>query len=90
MAESPGFTVADVPDPGAGTSATTAPAPESPIVCGLFGALSEMVSVPLRVPAAVGVNVTLIVQLAFTATSAGKLPQVFVSAKSPLVAMLVI
>jgi len=36
-----------------------------------------MLTVAVRVPAAVGVNVTLIVQLLFAAT---ELPQVFVSA----------
>ena len=50
-------------------------------------ALSVTVSVPVRVPDAVGVNVTLIVQLLFCVT---ELPQVFVCAKSPLAAMFVI
>lgn len=49
-------------------------------VCGLPVALSAMLMAAVRVPAAVGVNVTLIVQLASTANDAG---QVFVSAKSP-------
>ena len=44
-----------------------------------------MVTAPLRVPVAVGVKVTLMVQLAPAATVA---PQVFVWVKSPLAAML--
>jgi hypothetical protein len=57
------------------------PVPERLAVCGLFVALSVTVNVPLRAPVAVGVNVTLIVQLAPAATLA---PQLFVWAKSPL------
>jgi len=51
------------------------PVPESATAWGLFFALSVIESVPVRVPVAVGVNVTLIVQLAPTATD---VPQVFV------------
>jgi hypothetical protein len=40
------------------------PVPVRLAVCGLFAALSVTVSVAVRVPAAVGVNVTLIVQAA--------------------------
>jgi hypothetical protein len=54
------------------------PVPFSGIVCGLFDALSVSVSVPVRAPAAVGVNFTLIVQLAPAATV---LPQVPTPAK---------
>ena len=59
---------------------TTGPAADVPVpvrltVCGVFAALSVKVIVPVRVPVAVGVNVTLIVQLAPTATL---LPHVFV------------
>ena len=50
-------------------------------------AVSRMVKVAVRPPAAVGVNVTLIVQLV---PAARLLPQLSVSAKSPFVAMLVI
>jgi hypothetical protein len=57
-----------------------APVPVSATVCGLPAALSVMVSVPLRTPGAVGVNVTLIVQLAVGAT---EVPQLLVSPKSP-------
>jgi len=59
------------------------PVPERLAVCGLLVALSVTVKVPLRVPVAVGVKVTLIVQDAPAAT---ELPQLFVSAKSPLLA----
>src|SRR5260370_741630 len=54
--------------------------------CGLPEALSVMFRVPVRVPEAVGVKVTLMLQLAPAAT---ELPQVLVSAKSPLAEMLV-
>src|SRR5260370_10939115 len=50
--------------------------------CGLPEALSVMLRVPVRLPDAVGVNVTLMVQFALAAT---ELPQVLVCAKSPLV-----
>jgi hypothetical protein len=66
------------------------PVPVRLTVCGLPAALSEMLTDAVRVPAAVGVNVTLIVQLPPAAT---ELPQVFVSAKSavlvPVMLMLV-
>jgi hypothetical protein len=58
--------------------------PESEIVVGLFVALLKIVTEPVRPPAAVGVNVTLIVQLALTARL---VPQLFVCAKSPLAAI---
>ena len=51
------------------------PIPSKFTACGLFSALSAMVIAPVRVPVALGVNVTLIVQLPPTAT---KLPQVLV------------
>jgi hypothetical protein len=54
------------------------------MVVGLFTALLVTVTDPVRAPAAVGVNVTLIVQLAPTASV---LPQLFVCAKSPLAAI---
>jgi hypothetical protein len=50
----------------------------------VFTALLVTVTEPVRDPAAVGVNVTLIVQLAPTARL---VPQLFVCAKSPLAAM---
>ena len=63
------------------------PVPVRFAVCGLLLALSVTVSVPVRLPTTVGVNVTLIVHLAFPATV---VPQVMVWAKSPLTATLVI
>jgi hypothetical protein len=54
------------------------PVPLNETLCGLPAALSEIESVPTRVPAAVGVNVTAIVQFAPGARTA---PQVFVWAK---------
>ena len=65
----------------------TVPLPVSATVCGLSAALSERVIVPVRLPAARGVNVTLMVQAAPTVSVGG---QLFVSAKSPVAAMLVI
>lgn len=64
-----------------------APVPERGIDCGLFVALSEIVTVPVRVPVAVGVKLTLMVQFAPAATV---LPQVPVppKAKSPLIVRL--
>jgi hypothetical protein len=66
------------------------PVPLSVTVCVFPAAallLSAIVRVPLRLPSAVGVNVTLIVQFPFADTLE---PQVSVWAKSPLAAMLVI
>ncbi len=51
------------------------PVPVRLTLCGLPAALSVIDSVPVRVPVAVGVKVTLMVQLAPAATEA---PQVFV------------
>ena len=62
------------------------PVPERVIVCGLSAALSEMVIAPVCCPAVVGVNVTLIVQLAPAAT---EMPQLLVCANWPLETMLV-
>jgi hypothetical protein len=56
------------------------PVPVKLTVCGLFVALSEMVKVAVRLPLAVGVNVTLTVHEPFAAT---ELPHVLVWAKSP-------
>jgi len=60
------------------------PEPERVADCGLPEALSVTFKVPVRVPDAVGVKVTLIVQLAL---GASELPHVLVSAKSPLAEM---
>src|SRR5450432_1259936 len=54
---------------------TAVPVPVRLAVCGLPAALSVTVTVPVRVPAAVGVKVTLMEQLAPAAT---ELPQVLV------------
>ena len=67
-------------------SATT-PVPLRLTVLGLLGALLVIVTAPVRVPVAVGVKVTLIVQ---SAPAASVVPQVVVREKSPLAAMLVI
>ncbi len=51
------------------------PVPDKGTCCGLPAALSVTLSAALRVPVAVGLNVTLIVQLA---AAASELPQVYV------------
>ena len=61
------------------------PVPVRATVCGLPVALSVTVIAPVRAPAAVGVKITEIVQLAAGATDA---PQVLVWLKSPLGVML--
>ena len=79
-------TVADVDPPWPGLTTNAAiPFPVRLTVCGLFAALSVMVSVPVRLPVAEGVNVTEIVHDAFIAKLA---PQFDVALKSPLAAML--
>ena len=61
------------------------PVPVSGSNCGLDGALSTKVTAPVVAPPAVGVNVTFTVQL----VDAGmEVPQLFVSEKAPLAAML--
>jgi hypothetical protein len=62
------------------------PVPESATVRGLPAASSVIVTVPLLDPPAEGPKVTLTRQLA---PAASELPQVFVWAKSPLAAILV-
>ncbi len=62
---------------GERVTAGAIPVPLRLTLCGLPAALSVIETVPVRVPVAVGVNVTLIVQLAAAATDA---PQVFVCA----------
>src|SRR5213594_1820870 len=62
-------------------SAAYVPLPLRLILWGVFGALSFRVTTPVRAPVAVGVNFTLIVQLAPTAT---ELPQVPSPAKAKL------
>lgn len=64
---------------------TRPPVPLSVMLSGLLAASLVMTMLPLRAPAAVGVKVTLMVQLAAAARVA---PQVVVLAKSPLMPML--
>ena len=85
VADCPGATVAEVEEPEAAASVKSWPVPLSATLCVLPGASSVMVRDPVLAPAALGVKVTLIVQLAFTLT---ELPQVFVCAKSSLIATL--
>ena len=70
------------------------PAPERVMLCGLFAALSVMLTLALRVPVAEGVKLMVSVQLAPIASVLGLVGQVAVSAKSPVLgpasAMLVI
>src|SRR5579863_5634266 len=65
--------------------AAAAPVPLKLAVCGLLEALSVTVRVPVAAPVAVGLKVTLIVQLLLAAS---EVPQLLVSAKAPLTAML--
>lgn len=73
----------------AGVSVTVPPAatpvPERLAVCGLLLALSVTVKVPLAAPVAVGLKVTLMLQ---ELLAAREVPQVLVSLKLPLAAML--
>lgn len=64
--------------------------PVSCEVCGEFAALSFTLSVPVRVPRAVGVKVTVMVQVVFAAKVAGEIGHAEVSAKSPEIEMLLI
>src|SRR5947209_12601048 len=59
------------------------PVPVSATDCGLEAALSVIESAPVLVPAAVGVNITEMVQ---EAAGANVMPQVLVCLKSPLMA----
>jgi hypothetical protein len=73
------------------TRLAAVPVPLKATVCGLAPPLSEMPRVAFRVPVAVGLKVTVMVQLAVAAT---ELPQLLVCVKSdalvPLTEMLVI
>ena len=66
------------------TPGPVVPVPLKLAVCGLPAALSATLRVPLRVPAAVGLNVTLMAQLALAARVEGLKGQLLVWAKSPL------
>ena len=59
------------------------PVPDTPAVWGLLLALSVTVNVALREPVAVGVKVTLIVQVPLAATVEGLKGQLLVCPKSP-------
>ncbi len=71
------FWPANVKVAGDKLTADAIPVPVRPTVWGLPLALSVIVMAPVRVPVAVGVNVTLIVQFPLAATDA---PHVFVCA----------
>ena len=66
-------------------AAVACPVPLRATFCGLFAALSVIATLALRVPTAVGVKVTLMVQEAFRPKVTG---QLFVSEKSPAFAPL--
>jgi hypothetical protein len=70
VAVCPGITVADA---DGAESEKSVPWPLSTAVCGLPAALSLMTSDPLAAPLAVGLNATLMAQLAPTATLAKQL-----------------
>jgi hypothetical protein len=61
------------------------PTPERETICVPLAALLAMTSIPVRLPMAVGVNVTVIVQLAPPATL---LPQLLVAPKSLVVVLI--
>jgi hypothetical protein len=86
VADCPAETLAEVEPPEGTEIVTSVPSPDRVTACGLSGALSEMVMAPARAPVVLGVKVTEMVQEAFAATL---VPQLSVSAKSPLGLMLV-
>src|SRR5205085_620063 len=63
--------------------AGTVPVPLKPTLCGLPAASSPIVTLALRLPAAAGVKLTEIVQVAPAANVLGLSGQAFVCAKSP-------
>src|SRR5438093_13717308 len=69
-------------DPDAAVIEKSSPVPARASFCGLLAALSLRVTIPVRVPPAVGLKLTLTVQLPLEVSVA---PQVLVSAKSPLI-----
>lgn len=69
---------------------TALPVPDRATACGLLVASSFTVNAPVRVPLVVGVNVTLTLHAAPTLRTVGRVPQVFVSAKSPVTLILLI
>ena len=82
----PTFCAGKVKEAGERLTTGAVPVPRRLMVWVAGLALSVMVTTPVRVQAAVGMKVTLRVQLALTATLE---PQVFVWEKSPLTVMLV-
>src|SRR5258708_3395171 len=84
----PATTLPRFRDDGENPKARVTPVPVRVIVwLELPGQLSLRVTAPDRVPAAVGVNVTVIVQLCPALRVAGVVGQVLLSAKSPLLVM---
>ncbi len=81
----PGATVTEVVEPEDVVKVKSSPVPVRAAVCGLSAILSEMLRLPVRVPPAVGLKVTEIVQLAPAFTV---VPQVLVWEKSPLAEIL--
>jgi len=77
--------VSDAGETPASGVPTAAPVPAKLAACGLPVALSETDKVPVLVPDAVGLNLTLIVQFALAAR---ELPQLLVCEKSPFAVML--
>ena len=75
---------------GIGAAVAASPVPVSATVCGLPEALSVVVRVPVRVPEAVGVKVTVTTHSARALSVAPAPPQLFDCAKSPEVAIPVI
>src|SRR5260370_19636657 len=86
VAGCPAATMAEVEPPGGVVIEISMPLPERVTDCGLAGALSDMVIAPARAPVAVGVNVT---EMLHEAVAARLVPQLSVSAKSPLALMLI-
>jgi hypothetical protein len=84
MALEPAVTLAEaeLPDAMLRPRLGACPVPERATDCGLSGALSVIVRVPVRLPVAVGVKETLTVQIEESVA-----PQSFVSVKSPLISM---
>jgi hypothetical protein len=79
----PTFWLLNVSEVGESVAVAVIPVPVKLVVCGLPVALSPTVRLALRLPTAVGVNVTLIVQLVLAASVDGLMGQLFVWPKSP-------
>ena len=79
----PTFWLLNVSDVGESVAVAVTPVPVRLAVCGLPVALSLTARLALRLPAAVGVNVALMVQLALAASVEGLIGQLFVWPKSP-------